>query len=292
MTSPYITPAILTQADTGISWSTLVKGHANDAVTTAEQANICWRATEIADQYCNQVLRATMDTETLDAPSERVALLPNGICRIPVLARWPVIAINQVQVSLSNFPPEWATLDPSQYRVRNASTDTVSGAGAYGMDIAPGYVSWFGGRYGYQIQVQYTNGWPHATTTATSATGDTALSVDDTSGVLAGTKLTIYDGANTEDVTVSSATAVSGPGTVTLSTGTQYAHASGVLATALPSAIQQACIYIATFEALTRGATAIAIPAVRGMSKAESGKPDPWLMEEAELILDKFKRVI
>ena len=291
MSTPYITPAMLLQADTGIDWSTIVPGHTNDSVTDAEQANICWRATETADLFCNQVLRATLDAETVDAPGERAVLLPNGTARL-FLSRWPVIYLASVQVAISDFPPTWNSLPPGSYRVRNLSTDTVSGAGAYSIDIAPGYVSWMGGRYGYQIQVEYINGWPHASTTASALAGATSLVIDDVTGFLAGQEFTIYDGANTERLVVASASSQSGPGTVTLVGPTAYAHAAGVLATALPAAIQQACIYIATYIALTRGATAVAIPPVRGLTESGQGKPDRWLMDEAERRLQPYRRVV
>jgi hypothetical protein len=40
----------------------------------AEQTNICWRASGIIDNYCNQVLRATVDTEYLSGPNYRVTV--------------------------------------------------------------------------------------------------------------------------------------------------------------------------------------------------------------------------
>jgi len=292
MSAPYITADMLVQAPTGIDWTTTVRGHTSltDPVVQAEIANICWRATNMARAYCGQDLRATVDTEILEAPSFRAALQPSGICRV-FLAQWPVIKVRQVQVALT-YPCVWQTLDSSQYWVREAFTDTLDGTGAYSVELAPGVVTWAYGRGAYQVSVQYVNGWPHALLTQPCTAGATSLALDEVTGAV-GSQLTVYDGANTEVVAVSASSAESGAGTVTLAAATQYGHAAGVLASALPGAVQEACFLLARFQAMTRGTTAVAVPGVRGLTAAESGGgPQKWEIAQAYALLAPYRRVI
>lgn len=291
--TPYITPELLQTADTGIDWSSLVPGHTGDAVALAEQTRICWVATSMADTYCNQTLRATLDTEEVYAPDDRAPILPSGVCRIQ-LSRWPVIAVAQVQYWLLSTPnPTPQTIPPGNYRVRNASPDIASAAGAFAIDILPGYITWLGGRGGYVVQVQYTNGWPHSGLTANVSAGATNLPVDDCTGMQNGTVLTLVDGGSTEQVTVASASAVTGPGTLTLQSPTVFAHAAGVMATALPAVVMQSCVDFAVYVAMTRGVSSVQIPPMHGVEgTGVKGGPDMALLDEAYARLSPFRRVL
>ena len=90
-------------------------------------------------------------------------------------------------------------------------------------------------------------------------------------------------------VTASSVTA--GPGNLTLSSATNYPHQAGTIVTTIPASVEQACIYFATAEALTRGATSTTIHAVGGGAQSSGGGARE-LIEEGELLIHAFRRTI
>jgi len=309
--SPYVTPQMLISAPTGISWNTIPPGTGvTPAQKLAEQANICGRATSEADGYINQIIRATTDTEIYHGPGDyRVNVQQyTGNTRI-ILQRWPVIAINSVKVSANAvFPRQYITLPAGFYEpeypasgIFGASQPTGSGDGGQSVIIAPGYVNWAMGRQGYVIQVQYVNGWPHAGLTASCAAGATSLLVDDCTGWtipqaetgLVGATATIYDGGAQEVVQVTASSVASGPGTLTLMSGTKFAHDSnvGIIISTIPRDLQWATILLASAEALARGATSTTVQEISGKAQNSSARA-MTLREDAHAILSTFKRVI
>lgn len=299
MPTPYITPTTLLNAPTGISWSTIPSGDATPAAKLAAQYDICYRVTDEIDGIVNQPLRATIDTETQIGPDFRFTLGNNGVARLQ-LSRYPVLAIVSAQYApATQIPPVWVTIPADALYIESPSigqqgtvAPDAAGAGPTAILVGPGYVSWARGRKGTRLQVTYTNGWPHAGITANAAIGATSLAVDDCTGWV-GVRGTVYDGQNTEDVTVTAASVTSGPGTLTLGTGLQFAHAPGVLFTSMPRSVQQAAIYLAVASTLMRGASATTIQMLPGM--ATGGAPRlsaEDLQKAAAKLLAPFGRVI
>lgn len=300
--SPYVTPEILTAAPTGIAWSTIPPGRSvTPAQQLAEQANICLRATAQADAYCNQPLRATFDTETQTGPDFRVTYQQStGNTKI-FLYRSPVLEVVNVQVSPNTFPRSWTTVPAGYYDVQSptvgldgTNAPSAGGQGSSQILIAPGYVDWSLGRWGYRIKVQYINGWPHTALTASVAAGVTSLPVDDCTGWSYGGTPTagiVYDSGQQEVVSVTAASAQSGPGNLTIASGLQFAHSAGVLVTTLPASVQWAVTLFATAMALTRGATSTTVHEIPG-GGGSAGKGPSDLVGEAELLLHPYRRVI
>lgn len=309
--SPYVTPQMLITAPTGISWNTIPPGRdVTPAERQAELSNICGRATAQADGFLNQIIRATTDTEVYRGPGDyRVNIQQyTGVTRV-ILQRWPILGINQVKVAPNAiFPRQWVTLPTGFYETEYAASGifesvvpTSSGDGGQAILIAPGYVNWCLGRQGYAISVQYVNGWPHAGLTASVTAGDTMLQVDDCTGWtipqaesgLVGATATIYDGNNQEVVQVTGSSVTSGAGTLTLASGTRFAHdyQTGIVVSTIPRDIQWAIILFCVAEALTRGATSTTIHDVPGSQQSAGRRPED-LCAEAEIILRPFKRTI
>lgn len=310
--TPYVTPATLTAAPTGISWNTIPPGRdVTPAEKQAEQYNICQRATAEADAYCNQVLRATTDTETYSGPGDpgfRMNLQQDtGNTRI-ILHRWPVIAINFVKVSGNatwprqyiTLPSNWAEPEHPPAGLYGSAVPTAgAGSGGQSIIIGPGYISWGLGRQGFVVQVQYINGWPHCGLTAPATAGSTTLTVDDCTGwtvpnYLTGVSTTagiIYDSGLQETVQVTAASAKSGPGTLTLSTPLLYSHETGVAVSTIPESIRWAVILLAAAEALARGATSTTVQTVPGHGQSSGGR-SMSLREEAWTLLHPWKRTI
>lgn len=299
--TPYVVPAQLIAAPTGISWSSIPFRNATPRQQYAEQLNLCVRATAAVDSYCNQPLRATVDTETLTGPGTfRVQRRPNGTGRI-LLSRSPVTQVVSAQITpAAAFPAAWQTIPATQLRpekpmlgVYGTSAPSSAGEGGQAVLLGPGWLS--AAREGSEVQVVYVNGWPHAALTAAAAAGATAVHIDDITG-WPGAQGIIYDPDGQEVITVTAVTptvtgAICGPGTLTVG-ALAYAHQPGTVTSTLPGAVQQASILFATVQALTRGTTATTVQASPGRAVRGRGEEIDDLIKQAKGLLNPYRRVI
>jgi hypothetical protein len=308
-----VTPELLMQAPTGCDFFSIPPGSPLVGVVpqanTAELSNICQRATDLVDQCCKQPLRATTDTLLLYGPGVRVGAQGNGPATL-ILKRWPVLQVNSVQVARNCLPYVWTAVPGDLYQVQNpvsglfgSIAPTAAAEGGQGVLVSQQYVNWAYGRDGLAIQVEYLNGWPHAGLTAAAVQGATSLSVDDCTAWAITSPLTgytgatgtVYDAGAQEVIHVTSASATSGPGTLTLSAPLANAHAAGVIVSSLPQAVGWAAILFCCEIALERGATAMTMMEIPGREVAQRagvdtsyGSPAMW----AEKILSVFSRII
>jgi hypothetical protein len=321
--SPYISPQTLQAAPTGIDFTTIPASSSiqfDPAANNSELWNMCARATSMADQYCQQLLRATVDVEIMRGPDYRVTVGPQAggqsstpywanagsNCRM-IMTRWPILAVNSISVSANAvFPRQWQTVptgyfeaEMPPYGIYNGISPTDDAYGGQAVILAPGYVNWNLGRNGYVIQVNYTNGWPHTTLTQTATAGTTTLAVADTTGwaitnyegSYTGATGVIRDGGSQEVATCTSASTTVGPGNLYLNSATSQQHEIGTVFTTLPAAVEQACILFCCAQALVRGATSTTIHSIGGHA-ASSQMDIGDLNAEAELLLHPFKRTV
>lgn len=310
--TPYVTPELLTNAPTGVSWSIIPMPKASTAAQVAEQTSICWRATSIVDTYCNQVLRATVDNEYLTGPgAPRVGIQRGTSNGLLVMRRWPVTDVLAIQTSSNRaFPRVWSTVPAGLYEVEhpllNEFTDTASQTspdGGSSIVVAPGYIDDCHGRNGFRILVSYTNGWPHTSLTEDADKGATILHVDDVTG-WTGASGFAYDGADTETIAVTAVsattplalpngagTAQTGPGTVTLASPLTYAHTSGTIVSALPANVLWATVLAAATQALESGITSVSIQNING-SQTTGGHGVSDLEDQYKELLDPYRRVV
>ena len=304
MATPYITPEILINAPTGVSWETIPDFNSNPDAQLAEQTNICWRATHWIDSYCNQPLRSTVDAEEFLGPDYRMTIDHNGLARV-LTSRWPVTQVVNAQYTAAYVaPPQWQQIPTNYMFIENAldihsGVSIESAAGPSAIRIVPGYLSWWNGRNGLRLQLTYVNGWAHAGITASVELGSTTVTVDDCTGMFNGTVgrgMWIYDGANTEYVVVAGTSVDSGPGVVTLKSPLLYSHNGSQqqpkMMSSLPASIQQAAILHATMQALERGATATTVQGMPGSTTSAGGNASHALMEDIRSILKPYRRVI
>ena len=262
---------------------------------------MCMRATAMVDAYCNQVLRATIDTETLSGPHFRLTVQNSGNLRA-IMSRWPVTQVISGQWAPSSPPYQWTPI-PVQYMVPEVppvgiyGTSAPSASGDGGQAVIIGGGAGWGRRGGIAVQITYVNGWPHAGITAVANAGDSALAVDDCTGwapVTAGGQGaagTVFDSGGQEVITCTAASATSGPGILTLGSPLAYGHVPGTLVSSLPQQVQWAAINFAAAQALTRGATATTVQSVSGAA-AGGGRGPEDLSGEAELLCHPFKRSV
>jgi len=299
-----VTPQLLLNAPTGITWKTIPNPRATPAEQFAEQINICARASSMVDTECNQVVRATVDTETHYGPDFYVTInYQTGVARVE-LQRWPIIQVLGGQWSpAASFPPTWQPITAAQLKIERpiiglygTSAPSDAGEGGQAVLIAPGFISWGYGRNGCTIQIQYINGWPHTSLTADAVAGAMILQVDDCTGwgpVTAGgqgAQGVLKDSANQEAVTVTATSAQAGPGFVTLSAPLSFDHGQGVTLTTIPEQLQQATILFAAAQALTRGATATTIQTIAGQSQATASGAEA-LINDAKALCKPYKRM-
>ena len=277
---------------------------------TAAVYNICRSATASVNGYVNFPLGANLNTEYLDGPDFRATVQNStGVGRI-LLQRWPVTQITGVSVSPAKaFPRTWTALPAGAWDIEvpilghyGTNTPTGSGEGGQAILIAPGYLTWNGGRWGTRIQISYIHGWPHTVLTATATAGTTSLTVEDitgwapASGGTQGAAGVMYDiNGGQETISCTTATPASGsiqagPGTLTLKSALAYTHAPGILVSSLPANVIWATSLYAAAEALTRGAQATQLRSQNGAVGPATGAEE--LKVEAELILAPYRRSI
>jgi hypothetical protein len=245
--NPYITVAEYKQAPTALNISTLVAG-GNQEAQDAELAAVILRASSYMNEYFNQNLVADEYTET-----QRIRFSNSG-------GYFALHPYNAPIVSLSSF---YYGSNPNQlYALGDCSTAWFEGQ----QIIIPGnQIGWyttsqgplqFGGSMGQTnwtfTKYTYVAGYVNTTISAPTSTGATTLLVDDPTGIIAGQHYRIYDGANSERVTVSD-NYVYGNSTVTLQSPMLYPHLTGAVLSNLPTVLKQACILITSAFIKMRG---------------------------------------
>lgn len=317
MATPYVTPEMIINAPTGIAWDIIPFPQAQEPQQLAEQYNMCWRATGIIDAYCNQVLRATVDTEPLSGPDYRITIEQyTGNARI-ILSRFPVTEVLQVAISGNTFPRQWTVVPGGYYEpeyppvgVYGTSAPSAAGDGGQTMYLGGGYVNWALGRRGFRGSFTYLNGWPHTSLIVDADVGDQTVTVDDVTGFgitdstgWTGASAFIYDGGLTETVTCTSTsaetplmlpfggTAQAGPGTLTLASPLANPHATGIVISAMPQNILWATVLATTVQALEAGITAVTIQNIPG-SATVGGQGIMELQQEYKAELRNYRRMI
>jgi hypothetical protein len=281
---PYLTTDEYRQAPTGVDSTGLVKG--DQAASLAELGNVIARASSWADTMCGQVLAATPDVE-----GGRLNIGRDGFLRIHP-RQTPILDVTGISygtipgqmTALTDLSNVW--VEPAMIIVPLSQVSTIFSGPLAFTRIVPStevYAQW-----------QYIAGWPNTTLTGAVTQGATSLSVKTPTGVMPGAQLTIYDGAQTETVTVSS-TYVPMTTPVTLGSGTLWAHPRlGISVSGLPPGVKQAVILLTSALIKTRGASSMVMQSVRGeMSRADT-KAEAGGVEEIDLadeLLAPYRRL-
>jgi hypothetical protein len=243
--NPYLTVAEYKNAPTAIDIDNLVVG-GNAGAQDAELANVILRASSFMDEYLNQNLNASTQTE-----NQRIRMNSQGYLAIHPNNN-PIISLQSL--SYGTDPNNLIALgDPSKSWFEEqqiivplsqlATTYSSQGALSFGAGVAP--------RQQMFVTYQYTSGYVNnliATATATQST----LTVQRADGIVAGMTLRIYDGASSERVIVAS-NYTYGSTTVPLTAPLAYTHANTVSLGNLPNTIKQACILVTTAFLKMRG---------------------------------------
>ena len=261
--NPYITVAEYKNAPTSIDFDNLVVG-GNAGAQDAELANAILRASSFIDEYLNQNLNASTQTE-----NQRVRITSQGMIALHPNNN-PIISLQSFEygsdpLSLSSLPDcSKVWFEDQQIIIPLASmSSTYSSQGplAFGPYGAP--------RQQVYTRYQYTSGYVNSLIASATAAA-TSLTVQSAAGIVAGMSLRIYDGASSEKVTVGSSYTY-GSTTVPLTAGLTYTHASGIALGNLPQAIKEATILVTTAFLKVRGDRSLTMSITTQPSNNTSG---------------------
>jgi len=245
MTIPYLTLEEYKSAPTAIDLDNLVFNSQDPDVQDAELHNVITRASSWIDTYCNQVIGATLETE-----QQRSRISTDGSIRLhPRFS--PIIALTDFNYG---YPTNMAALgdcsvawiEDSEIIIPNATLGSWTSQGPLSFGS-------YNGGPSNQVFLKYTYVAGYTNTVIVVAVaGASSLTVEDGTGVTIGQMLTIYDGMNTEHVTVAD-TYVFGSTTIPLTRVLVSDHLPGTSISALPPAIKEAAILITTAFLKVRG---------------------------------------
>ena len=279
-----MTTAEYINAPTSVDYNNLVVG-GNAAAQTAELNNVIIRASSFMDEYLNQNLNASTQTENQRMRFNSqgyLALHPNNS---------PVISLNSFSwgsdpnnlsplndCSTAWFEDQQVIIPVSQLSTTWSSAGPLS-FGNIGNPSQPVFV-----RY------NYTSGYVNNLMVSAIA-GASSMTVQDATGVVAGMQLRIFDGASSEKVTVAS-NYTYGSTTIPLISPLGFNHVNGVAFGNLPNTIKQAAILVTTGFIKLRGDSSMTMAMTASPSRTVSGTQ----LYGAEIsmalqMLDLYKRV-
>lgn len=246
LTVPYLTLEEYKAAPTAIDLDNLVFDSQDPEVQDNELRNVIARASSWMDTYCNQVLGATLETE-----QQRSRISTDGSIRFhPRFS--PIVALTEFNygyptnmASLGDCSIAW--IEDQQIIIPNAFLGNWTSQGPLSLGS-------YNGGPSNQVFLNYTYvaGYANTTTSAPNIIGATSITVENGTGIIPGQMLTIYDGMNTEIITVAS-TYTFNSTTVPLTRPLVNEHEIGASVSALPPAIKQAAILVTTAFLKVRG---------------------------------------
>ena len=243
----YLTLQEYKSAPTAIDYSNLVAG-GTSAQQDAELTAVIQRASSFIDIYVNQPLIAQNFTEQSRTRINQEGFLIlspdyNNVVALNSLS-YGVVPTNMVTVPAASLLNCWFEKSQVIYPLSQLGL-TYSSQGPLSFGFPPSSRSRIYASYNYTAG--YCNGL-----ISTATAGQTSFTMIDPIGLTAGTVVTIYDGASTEQVVVSP-TYTYGSSTVNITTPLAYTHASGVSVGNMPQAIKQAAILVTTDFLKVRG---------------------------------------
>ena len=281
---PYLQLAEFKAAPTALDYSNLVAG-GTQAQQDAELTNAITRASSWIDQYCNQIIGATLDVE-----QQRVRVRPDGTIRFHP-KYFPVVAL---QAFSYGFVPNQMTVVPDvssawieeqeiifPYAQINS---TMSSQGPLGFG-APS-----SSRAEAFIKYTYINGYANTIIANNASAGATSITVAEGTGIIAGEMLNVYDGSSSERVVVDASYSF-GSTTVPLAAPLTYAHTAGVSIANLPAAVKEAAILITSAYLKIRGDASLTMGVTNAVPSVTNDSRIATDVEHSQELLKPFRRI-
>jgi hypothetical protein len=282
----YLTIAEYKNAPTAIDINNLVVG-GTSAQQDAELSAVIQRASSFIDIYVNQPLIAQNFTEQSRTRMTQEGFLVispdfNNVVSLNSLA-YGATPTNLVTVSSTSLQSCWFEKSQIIYPLSQLGT-TYSSQGPLSFGFPPASRSRIYATY------NYTAGFCNGLISSATA-GASSFTMIDPIGLTAGTVVTIYDGASTEQVVVSPSYTY-GSTTVNITSTLKYTHASGVAVGNMPQAVKQAAILITTDFLKVRGDNSLTMAVT---TRASSGPSVQSIVgsdiELAKQLLSPFRRM-
>jgi len=285
LTVPYLTLDEYKAAPTAIDLDNLVFSSQDPEVQNNELRNVIARASSWMDTYCNQTLGATVETE-----QQRSRISTDGSIRFHPRFN-PIVALTEFNygyptnmASLGDCSIAW--IEDQQIIIPNANLGNWTSQGPLSFGSYNG-----GPSNTVFLNYTYVAGYANTTLAFNSVATASSITVVSGTGITAGQVFTIYDGLNTEIVTVAS-TYVYGSIIVPLTRPLVNAHAAGSSFSALPPAIKQAAVLVTTAFLKVRGDSSMTmmVSTQPSMSTPGSDRFSDELTTAAS-ILDTYRRI-
>ena len=224
---------------TGLDLQDLISGAPPDA-----QATELGMLLLSASRYVEAITLQPLYCRAVTDPPAQAGVGPGGRLQVRLASQFAQ-AVTAAQW-MSSTLGGWNSIPPANCHIYGQLL------AQYWADGVSPVTSW--GRPPVLVMTQYTAGFPNPMLAANATAGTDSFLVDDATGLtgavtvanltLPGTALTLYDstGGGRENVTVSSVSAQ----TVTLTAPLAFSHPAGVRASAVPYAVTQAAVFVAS----------------------------------------------
>ena len=297
MATRLITPEELLEAPTGFDWNDVADNvNAGSPLEAIEQLRVIDRASDEACRYIFNSVDARIDA-TSDTETRRIggintnAWVENTGYLVFRTSFFPILAVTALQWAPW---PAGVRFGDLQFNALDATKVLVFGEGTRKRRIIDTTMDYTFLRFGGAVQATYTNGWPNATLTNSVTAGpNVSLPVDTSVGFAPagsgqpqniGATAAIFDGANTETVTITTVP----DGTHVQVATLQFNHAANVGISAVPPNIKLGVAWAATHFARFRGSDAVTFIGSGGGQKRSTAQPMD-AMQEAHDLWDEFK---
>lgn len=230
-------------APTGTATADLIDGGSADE-QAAELNRVIARATAVCDNTVNRPLQAASRSRTTRVPINRGVL---GLHPGP----WPLLSIDSLFVGSDSST--LMAVAPSELARGWIESETFMMPMGVGVAINAGRLT--GRTTQVLAQYTYTAGYAHGELRATAAGGATSITLSATVGFRVGDLITIVDGVNTEQVTVTAVTST----TVLAVSALAHTHtyvagvATAIAVHNFPEEVKQAAIWVTSALIRTRG---------------------------------------
>lgn len=279
---PYISPSEYKQVPTAVGTGNLVPG-GNPAEQLAALAAVISRASGWLDLICFHAAEGTLAASPVTEAAW--VKINNGVLKLVCNFR-PILSLDALA-----FGPSSANMQNIGQQAAEQVTfgDNVIYVPFEGSMSRQTFSSSFpavpavDGRW--WTVWEYVNGYPHTALAAKAAKGASSIMVkpsepggSEVFGMYENTQLTIHDAGNTEVVVVQSVEGLN----LNLAAPLQYAHEppaepDSILVSAIPWAVEQACVSLVSCLIKTRGSRALILPS----NPSKASKPVKQAMSQA-----------
>ena len=240
--TPYVTldEVKFSPTASAVDFSNLV-GNASQAVQDRALHDLIVRASDMADRHVYGPLGTLSATVNTGVGRYRQNRSGEFIIHPDY---WPILEVRSFAAGISPGMLQAYSLSTGNCWIERHQFLVTAIAGLSNVTTTYGSLGIVGYNYGLDqeqfCEWTYVNGFGNSFLSAIASAGTTAIPVQSSLGFYPGQTVTLWDGMNTENVSIASVSST----TVTLTTGTSYSHGVGCNLSALPASVKQAVIHI------------------------------------------------